>query len=101
METIASSEFRKLYQHLDEPTRVIANGRPLGVWYPAQVVESGPTAQEPRPVQPAKVVAGGSGSVGPIRRATVAPAAGPVDDIERRRRAQAERDRLLRRMQTH
>jgi hypothetical protein len=41
METLPSSEFRKTYASLTEPTSVTVDGRPLGTFYPA--------GQEPHP----------------------------------------------------
>jgi len=37
MDTLSSSEFRKVYAKLRAPTRVMVNGYPLGTWTPNQV----------------------------------------------------------------
>ena len=37
MKLISSSEFRKTYQHLNEPTMVLTHGHVIGVWTPQGV----------------------------------------------------------------
>ena len=85
---------RSLYQTVPaEVAALVVSGEIIGTFTPVAVAPPDELVPGPAAVEPV--------SAGPIRGATVAPVAGPVDDLERRRRAQAERDRLLRRMQTH
>jgi hypothetical protein len=35
METLSSSEFRKVYAKLSEPTLVVVNGHRIGLWTPS------------------------------------------------------------------
>lgn len=37
MDTLSSSEFRKVYATLRAPTRVTVNGHPIGTWTPSLV----------------------------------------------------------------
>ena len=85
MDRISSSDFRKIYIHLDRAVKVTALGRVIGTWTPA--------GADPEPVVPS-----GGGTAKPAARPVVRPAPKVTGTTGIAAMGQGGRDRVLGRL---